>query len=162
MSCLNNSRVGEYNGEINIDLKSMYRKLSLSTLSLAGLAFAASPNAEMWQKASDAAVNQWIKMIPLFIVAFGISVFFSLIRKNPQKAIIGCSGFVGVAFVIGLVVWLLEFISAHFFVFLLIAIGLFFVGLVLFMIYSPPSPPKVHDEYDPQEDKNNPFYEGPR
>jgi hypothetical protein len=30
------------------------------------------------------------------------------------------------------------------------------------MIYSPPSPQKKSDEYDPQEDKSNPFYEDPR
>jgi hypothetical protein len=43
--------------------------------------------------AANAAIEQWIKMIPLFLLAFGIAVFFSLIRRSPEKAVIGCGGF---------------------------------------------------------------------
>lgn len=52
--------------------------------------------------------------------------------------------------------------ASHAFVFILLGVGLVFGCLILFMVFSPPSPPKKQNEYDPQKDKNNPFYEGPR
>ena len=112
--------------------------------------------------AANAAIEQWIKMIPLFLLAFGIAVFFSLIRRSPEKAVIGCGGFFAVAALLGLFVWVLDFIAHHVFAFILLAVCLIFGFLILYMIYSPPSPQKKSDEYDPQEDKNNPFYEGPK
>ena len=140
----------------------MCRILSLILLFVASFSFAASANENLGAVMATAAVNQWIKMIPFFVLALGIAVFFSLIQKNPQKAMIGCCGFVGVALVLGLVVWLLEFVAAHAFVFLLLTIGLVFAVLIIFMIYSPPSVKKAQDEDDSQNDKKNPFYEGPR
>lgn len=138
------------------------RLLSLLLLTVASSAFANDANANLGQVMAAAAVNQWIKMVPLFLLALGIAVFFALVQKYPQKAMIGCSGFCAVGLVLGLVVWFVEFVAAHAFVFLLLAIGLVFAGLIIFMMYSPPSAPQKQDEYDSQKDKNNPFYEGPR
>ena len=135
-------------------------------LLMASLAFASKAGENFWQSmapvAANAAIEQWIKMIPLFLLAFGIAVFFSLIRRCPEKAVMGCSGFFAVAALLGLFVWVLDFISHHIFAFILLAVCLVFGFLILYMIYSPPSPPKKQGEYDPQEDKNNPFYEGPK
>lgn len=133
-------------------------KASLACASEAGVNFGQS----MATAAANAAIEQWIKMIPLFLLAFGIAVFFSLIRKCPEKAVIGCGGFIAVAALLGLFVWVLDFIAHHVFAFILLAVCLIFGFLFLYMIYSPPSPQKKSDEYDPQDDKNNPFYEGPK
>lgn len=66
-------------------------------LLMASLAFASKAGENFGQSmapvAANAAIEQWIKMIPLFLLAFGIAVFFSLIRKSPEKAVIGCGGF---------------------------------------------------------------------
>jgi hypothetical protein len=136
------------------------------SLLLASLACASEAGENFGQSmataAANAAIEQWIKMIPLFMLAFGIAVFFSLIRKCPEKAVIGCGGFFAVAALLGLFVWVLDFIAHHVFAFILLAVCLIFGFLILYMIYSPPSPQKKSDEYDPQDDKNNPFYEGPK
>lgn len=135
-------------------------------LLMASLAFASKAGENFWQSmapvAANAAIELWIKMIPLFLLAFGIAVFFSLIRRSPEKAVIGCGGFFAVAALLGLFVWVLDFIAHHVLAFILLAVCLIFGFLILYMIYSPPSPQKKSDEYDPQEDKSNPFYEGPK
>ena len=139
--------------------------IALSLL-MASLACASEAGENFWQSmapvAANAAIEQWIKMIPLFLLAFGIAVFFSLIRRSPEKAVIGCGGFFAVAALLGLFVWVLDFIAHHVFAFILLAVCLIFGFLILYMVYSPPSPQKKQDEFDPQGDKSNPFYEGPK
>ena len=88
--------------------------------------------------------------------------FFIFIQKKPQKTIQVCGSLVAIVFAVGLVTWILDFMASHAFVFIMLGAGLVFGCLILFMVYSPPSPPKKQNGYDPQKDKNNPFYEGPR
>lgn len=139
----------------------MYKVFSLLLLA-SSLASASEAAFNLGRSMADAAIEQWVKMIPLFLLAFGIAVFFSLVRKYPEKAFMGCGGISAIAVLLGLFVWVLDFIAHHIFAFILLAICLVFGFLILFMIYSPPSHPKTRDDYDPQQDKNNPFYEGPR
>ena len=139
----------------------MYKIFSLLLLA-SSLASASEVGFDLGRSMANAAIEQWVRMIPLFLFAFGVAVFFSLVRRSPEKALMGCGGFSAVALLLGLLVWVLDFIARHIFAFILLAVCLVFGFLILFMIYSPPSPPKGRDEYDPQQDKNNPFYEGPR
>ena len=111
---------------------------------------------------TGAVVEQGLNMTPLFALAFCIALFFIFIQKKPQKTMQVCGSLVALVFAIGLVTWILDFIASHAFVFFLLGAGLVFGCLILFMVFSPPSPPKKQNEYDPQNDKNNPFYEGPR
>ena len=59
--------------------------LSFLLLSVTFL-FANEANANLGSVMANAATNQMIKMFPLFLLAFGIAVFFSLIQKAPQKS----------------------------------------------------------------------------
>ena len=139
----------------------MYKALSLLLLA-SSLASASEAAFNLGRSMADAAIEQWVKMIPLFLLAFGIAVFFSLVRKYPEKAFMGCGGISAIAVLLGLFVWVFDFIAHHVFAFILLAVCLIFGFLIFYMIYSPPSPQKKSDEYDPQDDKNNPFYEGPK
>ena len=95
-----------------------------------------------------------ISMLPLFVLAAGIAVFFALVQKNPQKA--------AIAFILGFFIWVLNFIASHAFIFILLAVALIFIFLICYMVYSPPTPNRPKNESDETLDKDNPFYEGPR
>jgi len=101
-------------------------------------------------------------MLPLLVLGLAIATFFILIQKQPQLVFRVSGGLFALAVVLGIVTWVLDFMAKHAFVFILLGVGLVFAVLVAFMIFSPPSPPKQQNDYDPQKDKNNPFYEGPR
>jgi len=102
--------------------------------------FAFANNANLGTAMANAATNQTIKMVPLFLLAIGITTFFTLVQKNPQKAALGCGGFFAIAFVLGAINLFLEFIANHAFLFILLALTLIVVCLVVYMIYTPPSP----------------------
>ena len=68
----------------------------------ASSAFADNPNADLAPLMANTATSQMISMLPLFVFAAGIAVFFALVQKNPQKAAIGCSGLCAIAFILGL------------------------------------------------------------
>lgn len=125
------------------------------------LAFADNPNADLAPLMANTATSQMISMLPLFVFAAGIAVFFALVQKNPQKAAIGCGGLCTIAFILGLFIWVLDFIASHAFVFVLLAVALIFIFLIIYMVYSPPSPKPENKPEEPL-DKDNPFYEGPR
>lgn len=128
----------------------------------ASSAFADNPNADLAPLMANTATSQMISMLPLFVFAAGIAVFFALVQKNPQKAAIGCSGLCAIAFILGLFIWVLDFIASHAFIFILLAVALIFIFLICYMVYSPPSPNRPKNESDETLDKDNPFYEGPR
>lgn len=111
---------------------------------------------------AEAAVGEGIRMLPLLMLGLAIATFFILIQKQPQLVFRVSGGLFALAVVLGIVTWILDFMASHAFVFILLGVGLVFGCLILFMVFSPPSPPKKQNEYDPQKDKNNPFYEGPR
>ena len=134
--------------------------LILSISLLATSSFADSPNANLGSIMADAATNQMIKMFPLFIFALGIAIFFSLVQRNPQKAILGCGGFFAFAIILGIVTWFLDFIANHAFLFIILAITLFVIVLIIYMIYSPPTAEKKPIKKDSLE-KEDPFNEGP-
>ena len=115
-------------------------KIILPFLLTASLTFANDPNANLGDVMAIAATGQMIKMVPLFILAIGIAIFFSLVQKNPQKAALGCGGFFAIAFVLGVISLFLEFIANHAFLFILLALTLIVVCLVIYMIYTPPNP----------------------
>ncbi|MBP5767594.1 MAG: hypothetical protein J6W51_00535 [Fibrobacter sp.] len=119
--------------------------------------FANEANANLGSVMANAATNQMIKMFPLFLLAFGIAVFFSLIQKAPQKAVLGCGGFFAIAFILGIFTWFLDFIARHAFAFILIGIFGIFICLIAYMIYTPPSPQKSDDKDDESSDQNNPL-----
>ena len=125
-------------------------------------AFSGASNEDLGEIMTGAVVEQGLNMTPLFALAFCIALFFIFIQKKPQKTLQVCGSLVAIVFAVGLVTWILDFMASHAFVFILLGIGLVFGCLILFMVFSPPSPPKKQNEYDPQKDKNNPFYEGPR
>lgn len=116
---------------------SMYRKLLSFSLLTISTAFANNPNANLGPIMADAATNQMIKMFPLFMLALGIAVFFSLVQKNSKKAAIGCGGFFAIAFVLGFIIWISEIIANHAAVFILFAIAIALACLIAYMIYSP-------------------------
>lgn len=128
----------------------------------ASSAFANNPNADLAPLMANTATSQMISMLPLFVFAAGIAVFFALVQKNPQKAAIGCGGLCAIAFILGLFIWVLDFIASHAFVFVLLAVALIFIFLIIYMVYSPPSPKRPSNEQEVPLDKDNPFYEGPR
>lgn len=112
---------------------------------VASFSFAADANSNLGPVMADAAIGQGIKMIPLFVLAIGIAIFFALIQKNPQKAAIGCGGFVAVAMVLGGIAWFLDFVARHAFIFILLAVGMSLGALILFMVYSPSTPKIKHN-----------------
>lgn len=124
--------------------------------------FAANSNAELNAVMSKTVIEQGLKMFPLFLLGTGVAIFFTLIQKRPREALIGCSGLCGLAFAIGLFCWILEFIAAHAFAFVILIIILALIAFIVYVVCSSPSLPTIEDDYDPQEDKDNPFYEGPR
>ena len=65
---------------------SMYRKLLSFSLLTISTAFANNPNANLGPLMADAATDQMIKMFPLFMLALGIAVFFSLVQKKSKKS----------------------------------------------------------------------------
>lgn len=112
---------------------------------------------------ATAATNAYFSyFIPFLLIGAGIGLFFAFLNRNPQIAAIGCCSFLGLGFLAGLVIIIGEFIKAHAVLCLVIGLILAIGCLITFMVYSPPSPPNVKDDYDPEEDKDNPFYEGPR
>ena len=125
-------------------------------------AFANNPNADLAPLMANTATSQMISILPLFVFAAGIAVFFALVQKNPQKAAIGCGGLCAIAFILGFFIWVLNFIASHAFIFILLAVALIFIFLICYMVYSPPSPNRPKNESDETLDKDNPFYEGPR
>lgn len=127
----------------------------------ASSAFANNPNADLAPLMANTATSQMISMLPLFVLAAGIAVFFALVQKNPQKAAIGCGGLCAIAFILGLFIWVLDFIASHAFVFVLLAAALIFIFLICYMVYSPPISKPENKPEEPL-DKDNPFYEGPR
>lgn len=127
----------------------------------ASSAFANNPNADLAPLMANTATSQMISMLPLFVFATGIAVFFALVQKNPQKAAIGCGGLCAIAFILGLFIWVLDFIASHAFVFVLLAVALIFIFLICYMVYSPPISKPENKPEEPL-DKDNPFYEGPR
>jgi hypothetical protein len=126
------------------------------------VAFSGASNEDLGKIMTGAVVEQGLNMTPLFALAFCIALFFIFIQKKSQKTIQVCGSLFALVFAIGLVTWILDFIASHAFVFFLLGAGLVFGCLILFMVFSPPSPPKKQNEYEAQKDKNNPFYEGPR
>lgn len=132
----------------------MYKKLLSFLLLSVTFLFANEANANLGSVMANAATNQMIKMFPLFLLAFGIAVFFSLIQKAPQKAMLGCGGFFAIAFILGILTWFLDFIARHAFIFILLGVLGAFFCLVAYMIYTPPSPQKSDDKDD---DENNPL-----
>ena len=134
----------------------------LFLLLASSVAFSGASNEDLGKIMTGAVVEQGLNMTPLFALAFCIALFFIFIQKKPQKTIQVCGSLVAIVFAVGLVTWILDFMASHAFVFIMLGIGLVFGCLILFMVFSPPSPPKKQNEYDPQKDKNNPFYEGPR
>jgi surface polysaccharide O-acyltransferase-like enzyme len=115
-------------------------KIPLIILLAHTIIFANEANANLGSVMANAATGQMIKMVPLFILAIGIAIFFSLVQKNPQKAALGCGGFFAIAFVLGVISLFLEFIANHAFLFILLALTLIVVCLVVYMIYTPPNP----------------------
>ena len=138
----------------------MPKGIKPTLLLAASSAFADNPNADLAPLMANTATSQMISMLPLFVLAAGIAVFFALVQKNPQKAAIGCGGLCAIAFILGLFIWVLDFIASHAFIFILLAVALIFIFLICYMVYSPPSPKRPKDE--PEESLDNPFYEGPR
>ncbi len=115
------------------------------------------------QTIADAAAGAYVAyFLPCLLIGGGIAIFLSLMNKNPEKAVIGCGSVCALGFVIGLLMMVVEFIKAHVMLCLFIGVAFVFVCLVIFMIYTPPSPPKPKNGNDSTEDKDNPFYEGPR
>lgn len=137
-------------------------KISFLLLLSSSLAFAIEPSPDLGPIMAEAAVGEGIRMLPLFLLGLAIATFFILIQKQPQLVFRVSGGLFALAVVLGIVTWILDFMAKHAFVFIMLGIGLVFGCLILFMVFSPPSPPKKQNEYDPQKDKNNPFYEGPR
>ena len=134
----------------------MYKRLFSFFLLTASFSFANEANANLGPIMASAATNQMIKMLPLFILAIGIAFFFTLIQKHPQQAVLGCGGLSALAFIIGIITWFLEFIASHAFVFIFLSVTLLFVGLIAYMVYSPPNTPKT-DEEDDSTNKKNPL-----
>lgn len=137
-------------------------KCAFILLLSSSFAFAIEPSPDLGPIMTEAAVGEGIRMLPLFLLGLAIASFFILIQKQPQLVFRVSGGIFALAVVLGIVTWVLDFMAKHAFVFILLGVGLVFAVLVVFMIFSPPSPPKKQNEYDPQKDKNNPFYEGPR
>lgn len=82
----------------------MYKCVSFSLLATS-FAFATDANANLGPIMADATVDQGLKMIPLFVLAVGIAIFFALVQKNPQKAAVGCGGSFAIAAVLGLIIF---------------------------------------------------------
>lgn len=80
--------------------------------------------------------------------------FFIFIQKKTQKTLQVCGSLVAIVFAVGLVTWILDFMASHPFVFILLGIGLVFGCLILFMVFSPPSPPKKQNEYEARRGKS--------
>lgn len=137
-------------------------KCAFILLLSSSFAFAIEPSPDLGPIMTEAAVGEGIRMLPLFLLGLAIASFFILIQKQPQLVFRVSGGIFALAVVLGIVTWVLDFMAKHAFVFILLGVGLVFAVLVVFMIFSPPSPPKKQNEYDPQKGKNNPFYEGPR
>lgn len=137
-------------------------KCTFILLLFSSLAFAIEPSPNLGPIMAEAAVSQGIRMLSLLVLGLAIATFFILIQKQPQLVFRVSGGLFALAVVLGIVTWVLDFMAKHAFVFILLGVGLVFAVLVAFMIFSPPSPPKRQNDYDPQKDKNNPFYEGPR
>ena len=137
-------------------------KCAFILLLSSSLAFAIEPSPDLGPIIVDTTVSQGIRMLPLLMLGLAIAAFFILIQKQPQLVFRVSGGLFALAVVLGIVTWVLDFMAKHAFVFILLGVGLVFAVLVAFMIFSPPSPPKQQSDYDPQKDKNNPFYDGPR
>lgn len=114
----------------------MHKTVPIS-LVIASSSFAADANGDLGSVMAGAAVGQGINMIPLFVLAVGIAVFFALVQKNPQKAAVGCGTFAAIAVGLALITWLFDFVARHAFIFILLAVGLCLGALILFMVYSP-------------------------
>lgn len=135
----------------------MHKRLFSIFLLATSFSFANEANVNLGPIMENAATNQMIKMLPFFILAIGIALFFTLIQKHPQQAVLGCGGLFALAFFIGIITWFLEFIASHAFVFIFLGVTLVFVGLITYMVYSPPSLQKTDEEDDDLTDDNNPL-----
>ena len=135
----------------------MHKKSLFLSLSGVTIAFANNPNANWLAAMEKAEMDQAIKISPLIILAIGIALFFSLIQRYPKQAVLGCGGLSALAFVIGIFTWFLDFVARHAFVFILLGVLVAFICLIAYMIYTPPSPPKINEEDKDQTNDNNPL-----
>ena len=133
-------------------------KILLSFLLLsASFLFANETTANWFSAMEKAEREQALKILPLLLLAIGIALFFSLIQRSPQKAVLGCGGAFAIAFILGIFTWFLDFIASHAFIVILLGVILILAGLVVYMIYSPQSPPKSDKEDDDSSDQRNPL-----
>lgn len=131
--------------------KIMYKKLLSFLLLSASFLFANETTANWFSAMEKAEREQALKILPLLLLAIGIALFFSLIQRSPQKAVLGCGGFFAIAFILGIFTWFLDFVARHAFVFILLGVLGIFVCLIVYMIYTPPSPQKS----DKEDEENN-------
>lgn len=135
----------------------MYKRLLSFFLLLTSFSFANETTANWFSAMEKAEREQALKILPILLLAIGIALFFSLIQRNPQKAVLGCGGFFAISFVLGIFTWFLDFVANHAFIFVLLGVTIIFAGLVVYMVYSPPSPPKSDEKNDDKSDQSNPL-----
>ena len=124
-------------GSNRINLYYAHMKIScIFTFLSVSFAFAINANEDLGPIIANTAVSQGSRLLPLFALSVSIALFFALIQKNLQKTVTGCGILLGVTFVMGLLVWLLDFIAIHVFAFILLGMGIIFAGLVVYMLYS--------------------------
>ena len=89
----------------------MFNRILSFFLLAASFVFADNPNANLGATMANAATNQMIKMLPLFILAACIAMFFAFIQRKPQKGATGCGGFFAIVFASGIIIWIFKFAS---------------------------------------------------
>ena len=90
---------------------SMYKKLLSFFLMASSFAFADNPNANLGATMANAATSQMIKMLPLFLLAACIAIFFAFIQRKPQKGTTGCGAFFAIVLASGTFIWIFKSLS---------------------------------------------------
>ena len=89
----------------------MFNKLLSFLLLAASFTFADNPNANLGATMANTATGQMIKMLPLFILAICIAMFFAFIQRKPQKGPAGCGGPFAIVFALGIIIWIFKSLS---------------------------------------------------
>jgi hypothetical protein len=84
----------------------MFPKLLSFFLLVASFAFADNPNANLGETMANAATSQMINMLPLFILAACIAMFFAFIQRKPKKGATGCGGLFAIVLASGIIIWI--------------------------------------------------------
>lgn len=106
-------------------------------LLLVGVASAtAAPSTDINKAIQDGFWSGLSIILPWLVIGFCISLFFSLVRKKPEKAAIGCISVVGIGILIGILISVVDFIKQHPVVFFVIGLAAVIITLICYMKHS--------------------------